>query len=301
MQCKRNNIGIGILFVLALIVPVGVSAVTSTGTISISAEVLSSVSSTPVSGGGGGGGGGITTSTTVTFSGMAYPLSKVTILKDGMVALTTIAGSDAKFRATLSDLSTGNYYFSVYAEDSTNARSNNFSFPLSLTRETATDITGIFITPTLSLNQSQVKKGDTVTFFGKSAPHSEVSLLTHSATEIFTKVTADKAGSYLYQLDTTPLELGTHTTKAKASKDAFVSEYSPMVSFVVGSVNLPQVTSCGVPGSPDVNCDTRINLTDFSMMAFWYKKSNPPKKMDMNNDGKITLIDFSILAYHWTG
>src|SRR5690606_33061062 len=59
-------------------------------------------------GGGGGGGGTALPDTGVVFSGRAYPLSKVVILKDGQIAAETIAGTDARFRATLRGLSEGN-------------------------------------------------------------------------------------------------------------------------------------------------------------------------------------------------
>ena len=52
----------------------------------------------------------------------------------------------------------------------------------------------------------------------------------------------------------------------------------------------------------DLNCDGRVNIIDFSIMAYWYnKKTTPPTKIDLNGDGKITLIDFSIMAFYWTG
>src|SRR3989344_2665850 len=70
------------------------------------------------SSGGGGGGGGAPSSpsiptTNVVFSGRAYPLSRVSILKDGQLAVTTIAGPDSNFTATISGLSNGDYTFAV--------------------------------------------------------------------------------------------------------------------------------------------------------------------------------------------
>jgi hypothetical protein len=53
--------------------------------------------------------------------------------------------------------------------------------------------------------------------------------------------------------------------------------------------------------SGDLNCDNHVNLVDFSIMAHWYKKLNPPAKVDLSGDGKVTLVDFSIMAYNWTG
>ncbi len=51
----------------------------------------------------------------------------------------------------------------------------------------------------------------------------------------------------------------------------------------------------------DMNCDNHVNLTDYTIMTYWYKRQiTPSKGVDLNHDGKITLADFSILMYHWT-
>ena len=51
----------------------------------------------------------------------------------------------------------------------------------------------------------------------------------------------------------------------------------------------------------DLSKDCKINLVDFSMLAFWYKKPNPKAEVDLNKDGIVNLVDFSIMAYNWTG
>ena len=50
-----------------------------------------------------------------------------------------------------------------------------------------------------------------------------------------------------------------------------------------------------------MSCDKKVNLIDFSIVAFWYKKNGAPQQFDFNNDGKVTIVDFSIMAYYWTG
>jgi hypothetical protein len=42
-------------------------------------------------------------------------------------------------------------------------------------------------------------------------------------------------------------------------------------------------------------------LIDFSIAAYWYKRPSVPENVDINSDGKVDLIDFSIMAFHWTG
>jgi hypothetical protein len=53
----------------------------------------------------------------------------------------------------------------------------------------------------------------------------------------------------------------------------------------------------------DLNRDGRINLTDFSILIFWWQTaggdSNPPA--DINGNGRVSLEDFSILLFNWTG
>ena len=75
------------------------------------------------------------------------------------------------------------------------------------------------------------------------------------------------------------------------------------MSFIVGDTNtlasIPTATSAATKG--DLNNDKKVNLVDFSIEAYWYKKKNPPANVDLNHDGKVDLIDFSIMAYYWTG
>jgi hypothetical protein len=51
----------------------------------------------------------------------------------------------------------------------------------------------------------------------------------------------------------------------------------------------------------DVNRDHVVDLKDFSVLLFYYKK-NPPfanQYVDINKDGKVDLIDVSILIFQW--
>jgi hypothetical protein len=55
------------------------------------------------------------------------------------------------------------------------------------------------------------------------------------------------------------------------------------------------------PAKGDSNGDGRVNLVDFSIAAYWYKRANPPASADLNGDGKVDLVDSSIMAFNWTG
>ncbi len=256
-------------------------------------------------GGGGGGGGGVGdggTVTGITLSGRAFPLSKVTVLKDGQFALSTIAGPDARFETTITDLTSGTYTFTLYTEDSEGRRSGSFTAPVQFTVGTAAKIGGIFLAPSIGVDKSEVKYGDNIAIFGQSVPAATVTISVHSPEEIFVNAVTDTEGVYLHDFDTTQLSLGDHETKAKAKQDNQISNFGGSVGFKVGNRNVPideEVEDCKQRG--DVNGDCRVNLVDFAIAAYWYKRSAPPKAPDINGDGKVDLIDLSIMAFNWTG
>jgi hypothetical protein len=263
--------------------------------------------STPISsgssGGGGGGGGSSSNSpkTSAVFSGRAYPRSTVTLLKDAQIAATTIAGADAKFQITLSGLSGGNYIFSVYSEDKKGVRSSLLTFPTSVTAGATTNITGIFIAPTIATDKEEVRRGDNITIFGQAVPASEVTVSINSEEEFFVKRIADAAGTYLLNFDTSVLEMGQHHTKSKAALSGEITAFGKVAGFIVGTKNVAAEAAAPSPAKGDVNNDGRVNLVDFSITAYWYKRPNYPASSDLNSDGKIDLVDFSIMAFSWTG
>ena len=258
------------------------------------------------SGGGGGGGGSVYIATSVIFSGRAYPKSAVTLLKDAQIAATAIAGADANFQVSVSGLSGGNYIFSLYSEDKKGVRSSLLTFPVSVTSGATTNVSGVFISPTIAVDKSEVKRGDDIAIFGQSAPQSDIVISVNSEEEFFGKTISDKDGIYLYNFDSSFVDYGTHYAKSKASiGNQAVSSFSSVISFKVGTKNifaqLPNKIEKG-----DLNSDGRVNLVDFSIAAYWHKRPlsttfKPTEIERLNGDGKIDLIDFSIMAFYWTG
>ena len=276
-----------------------------TETVGVNAVVLTVGSGGAGGGGGGGSSGSGDQNAGVFFSGRAYPLSKVSILKDGQLALSTIAGPDSKFSGTLGSLSSGDYTFSVYGEDSQGRRSSPFTFPIYITSGVTTSISGIFIAPTIAVDKSIVKRGENIVIFGQSSQSSEIVISVNSPQEFFKNTLSDANGVYLQNFDTSVLELGPHSTKSKSMKSNEISPFSNTVSFIVGNKSvLNDVTNKLI--KCDLNDDNRCNLVDFSIAAFWYKKTLSEEfilreRDHLNGDGKVDLVDFSIMAFYWTG
>lgn len=253
---------------------------------------------------GGGGGGGPITITGINISGRAYPLSRVTILKDGQISITTIAGPDSNFGVSLTGLSGGDYNFAVYGEDSSGRRSSLFTFPVLITSGAMADIGGIFIAPTISVDKMEVKKGDDIAIFGQTAANSNVTVQVNSEEPFFAKTDSDKDGIYLYNFDTSVLAFGQHLAKSKSSFQNSVSPYGQAIGFQVGTKNVALAAPAKCNIRADLNGDCRVNLIDFSILAYWYQRPLPENlkgKLDLFTDGKIDIKDFSIMAYYWTG
>lgn len=255
-----------------------------------------------------GGGGSIisspppSTGATVVLSGRAYPGSTVTVLKDAQVVASVNADADANFSVTVAGLSAGSYIFSLYSEDASGNRSSPLSFPVSVTGGVTTAIGGIFLAPTIDVDKSEVKRGDNLSIFGQSVPDGSVTISVHSNPELFFQTQTDASGAYLYTLDTTPLDMGSHITKSKAATSTEISGFSAAVGFIVGDTNVAkQSQSSSDPA--DLNHDGHVDLIDFSIMAYWYHRTltGVGLTVDLNGDGVVDLVDFSILASHWTG
>jgi len=272
-------------------------------TSSVKVEIVATTTTTTLGGrGGGGGGGGYTppSETKVIFSGRAYPKSTVTLLKDAQIVATTISGADANFQISLTNITAGSYIFSVYSEDDKGNRSSLLTFPLSVSSGVITNVTGIFISPTIDVDKSEVKKGEIIKIFGQAIPNSDITVIINSEEEMYGKTKADKIGAYLYNLDTLEIEMGDHLAKSRATLEEEISPLSKAVSFKVGIKTVLKELIAKIVKA-DLNNDKRVNLIDFSIAAYWYNRLSPPSTVDLNNDGKVTLVDFSIMAYFWTG
>lgn len=247
----------------------------------------------PVSGGAG---GTITETTKVTLQGRAYSRAPIHILEGGRELVTTTADARANFTAEISNVIPGTYTFSFWAIDKNNVKSIAFNVTVSVAHGTLTIIKDIFIPPTISLYKNVVEKAETLNISGQTAPQSRVEINIDSG-KIIEKVVADDFGEWFYAFDTNRLEKGVHNIQARASTpDGLLSHFSNVLEFGIG-VSLPPKREA-YPGA-DLNKDGRVNLIDFSILLYWWHRSN--EYADQNGDGTVNLIDFSIMLYYWTG
>jgi hypothetical protein len=257
-----------------------------------------STSCTTNSCGGGGGGGGYVPPpevTKVVIQGKAYPGAVVNIIQDGKTIKSLPADAQANFRVEISDITPGIWTFSLWAEDKEGRKSITFSFTFTVISGVTTTISGIFIPPTIELERVNLARGETLGILGQTAPESEISIHIESPQEIVKKTIADEKGNWKDLFDTSSLEEGMHTTRAKAeSPEGLSSSYSKVLAFYIGKYGATEICP-----KADFNKDGKTNLIDFSILLYWWGRANACA--DQNGNGKVDLPDFSIMMYWWTG
>ena len=256
-------------------------------------------------GGGGGGGAALPPSgeTTMVLQGKAYPQAFVTALKNGEVVSTVSAGNDGNFEVKLKGIQPGIYTFSVFALDLKNRKSLTLSFTTNVIKDLVNTISGIFIPPTITTNRDIFHPDETLEVDGYAFPKSTVNVVLNSSHEIIESTPSDASGVWLLSYPLAGLGLGDHSTRAKVhASDGDQSTFSETRLFRIIPKDMPFPTPTAGPvcHGADLNNDGKVNLTDFSILLFWWQSRNPQHPcVDINKDGIVNLIDFSIMMYQW--
>ena len=181
-------------------------------------------------------------------------------------------------------------------------KSGTYSTTIALRAGTENTISNIVIPPTVSVNATEIDPGDLLTVSGYGPELSVITAMMqqfgNSSTERITRAstTAGSDGSWSIEFDTGAFTTGTYEVSAEAelADGSARSEESPSV--LVGIGEAPQGDLCP---RADINDDSSVNLTDFSILLFNWNTTDPVA--NINSQGLVDLTDFSILLFCWTG
>ncbi len=276
-------------------------------------------------GGGGGGGGGGTGASTggddgsggfegtdkpyqsgdgeVTITGNAFPRSTIVVLVDGKKADETRSTNSGNFEITLENIARGAYSFGVYGVDSNGVKSSTFTTTFTVTGARATKLSNINVMPSILVEPDPVDPDSTAVFSGYTLPNAEVTIENQKDKSSVTlkefTATSDSDGFWTLDVSTDGFTVGTYKVRARAEQTeglGISTNFSDYTFYGVGE-------EATILGSSDLNRDGFVNLTDFSILLFWWNtdggESNPPA--DINQDGRVSLTDFSIMIFNWTG
>ena len=238
-----------------------------------------------------------------TFTGFAYPGAIISILKNGLVLNETSVNQDGSFSVPVKNIIPGTYTFTLQAKDSNGVKSAQVSYTIMIESGIVTVVSGVIMPPTITTDKTEVKLGDTVILSGYAIPNKEVNVNIFARNGVVKSLFANASGVWSYTLSTSNYDAGDYNVKARTKVNEEYTKYSEVVLFTIGNKNTARKKGLSslINARCDLNNDSRVNLLDFSIMAFWYKRLGFPSKVDLNSDGRINLTDLSILAYCWTG
>ena len=210
---------------------------------------------------------------------------------------TVLADQNGNFSVTLPEFYDASILYSLTAEDVLGNRSLLINYPLVVKVGFVTHLSGVRFAPTIVTDKTEVKSGDYLTVSGYALPSQNMTIIVDGAAKREFSLVSNVDGTYKIVLPLSLLPKGEYTVSVSYLND---DRFSKLVKFIIGELNILNTDILlNIPG--DCNTDKIINLIDFSVLAFWYGKDNPPVCVDTNSDKKIDLIDFSILAFYWTG
>jgi len=261
-------------------------------TLTVTATVSSGSTPSPS----GGGGAPYIPPTSIRFSGQAYPNGKVLLIKNKNIIAEVLVSNLGDFSITFEEPTDRNIMYSLYAVDSAGVQSIILNYQVYLSTGYLTHLSGILFPPTLSLDRYSAYSGDDLSIFGFAIPERALELKIEGKDIKTFNIISNKDGVYNIIVPLFNFKSGQYKIYTKYKEQALTSKVLPF-ELLIEDKN-PEVKS-KIPG--DCNFDDRINLKDFSILSFWYKKKNPPTCLDVNHDKIINLVDFSIFAYYWTG
>lgn len=244
--------------------------------------------------------------TRVAISGKAYVGSQIHILKDGEEVSTVSANSLANFTKQLDSVTPGPATFGFWADDGNGIRSITFTTTFQVTQNAVTTVSGIYLPPTITTEDTAVRPGKEIVFSGMTVPNAIVALYIDGGEEHIEETESDASGEWEVSFDTTPLERETfHTAKATFRLDdeslgesgEDESGFGQTINFYVGEGDGADAYFA------DLNVDGRVNIVDFSILLYHWNGdgADAVPSPDINHDGTVNLTDFSIMIFYWTG
>lgn len=233
--------------------------------------------------------------TSISFSGSAYPGARVVVLRNGFSYLSKETDSSGRFFIEDKKAVAGTYTFSVKAHDTSGRESAPITFSIIIPKGRAVFVEDIIIPPTIGISSPNISSTGAVTISGETLPG--VSMEIFVAENKYT-TRSDSLGVYRQSISPN-LSNGFYVVRARPLLGDGIDRFSAALSLRIGDTagifNPSEVPKWDLDGNG------RVDLIDFSILAFWYRKGNPPASVDLNGDGVVDLQDMSVLAYYWTG
>ncbi len=233
----------------------------------------------------------------IIISGYTAPNTFVTFTEQGAVIGTDVAGDDGHFGIVFSGLQPGNHQISFFGTDSNRLVTSPVIIDVYAPAFQETTVANQILSPTIMINKTVFSHGENIIATGSAVPNGAITLFTEAPLRSY-NATASADGTWTYTVDnTSEYVFGDYHIHALVQNDInLTSLTSPSIGFTISSTGSTG-SACGDISHGDLNCDGIVDLTDFSIIMYYWGTNNAAA--DINNDKLVDLTDFSIIMYYW--
>ncbi|OGV96428.1 hypothetical protein A2W24_04865 [Microgenomates group bacterium RBG_16_45_19] len=229
-------------------------------------------------------------------SGYTAPYTFIIFTEAGAVIGTDVAAPNGQFTHLFTGLQPTNHVVSFYGVDQANRSTTHITFDIYTPAQQQINVTNQLLSPTVGLLDTTILQGDDLTASGSAIPNGNLTLFTDAPLRTY-QATVAADGSWTAAIDTQLYVLGDYRFFSLVQNNlALQSLTSLSVPFSLYS-DVDSGTSCGDISQGDLNCDDQIDLTDFSILMYYWGSTHAAA--DINGDSRVNLTDFSIMMYWW--
>lgn len=235
----------------------------------------------------------------IRITGFSAPGTFVSFTEGENVIGTDLTGPIGVFSKHFPAMEPGLHEISLYGVDLENRATSIVPLSINAPAFQTTTISNILLSPTLSINTNLVTQGDPLHATGSAYPGTTVTIFTDTPLRTYT-ASASASGDWTTTIsdtdDYTPGDYRLYgLTQTTGGLQSLKSQ--TLVFTVVTSGSTPVGSPCGLISNGDLNCDDQINLTDFSILMYYWGTNDATA--DINEDEIVNLTDFSIMMYYW--
>jgi hypothetical protein len=224
-------------------------------------------------------------------TGWTSPDTFLVFSESSAVLGTDVANLIGGFNRLFTGLQPTNHRITVYGIDSNNLTTSSYPLYIYTAGFQETTISNILLSPTLQINSSTFLPGEPIIASGSALPNALITLFVDTPIRTY-YASSSAEGSWSYSItNTDEFVYGDYRIYALAQNEyGLQSLISNSINFSLRPTLVPEGTSCGDISQGDLNCDSAINLTDFSIIMYYWGTAD--LAADINADGLVSLSDF---------
>jgi hypothetical protein len=234
---------------------------------------------------------------TLQISGYSSPNTYVIFSEANAVIGTDVAGPSGYFSKIFSGLQPTTHQISFYGIDTSQRTTSPVVLEIYTPGKALTSVSNQLLSPTIELLSNQLTPTQDLIASGSAYPNTNITLFTDAPLRSYYS-TVDSAGFWTYTInDIDEYILGDYLYYGLVQTGiGLQSLLSNSQLFSIKSTNATG-TKCGDISQGDLNCDNFVDLTDFSILMYYWGTANAAA--DINTDLSVNLTDFSIMMYYW--